>query len=841
MRVMTCLIFAVALLAPAAFAQDLPMREVSFHDGFEDGDDPFRDWVASADHEINFKGLTEEFAFEGERSFKLDMTFNSSGYVYFHIPVNFPTEGDLQFSGRMLGGEEHTATAGLGLNWVFPPTTHSGCGPFEDVREPGDEWKLIAADATTSGEQRASGVLASYVVGATADNVGVYTDRIGLFVRGREGERAVVYVDDLRLEGRVPEEDAYQDAIADRWEGYAEQWDERVGSWRGTVEAGREGMADLPDLPDRIAPAAESALSALERADEMIDELANRGYARSSEVDELEANLRMAELAPTTLAHISEALDRGEAVATFAVPAMSNARILPTETIIPGKPGEPLQAAACAGEYESMSFVLLPLDDVEGMLVEPTDLTGDAGTIPVESIDLKYVKVWYQAGRTIRDLNNKQLVPELLLNDPELVRVDYDDEQNYLRSTAPDGSESYLLASDPDPESGELAGVRPIDADALQPIDLPALRLQQYWVTVHVPEDAAPGDYEGALVISSDDNPDLTVPMEVTVHDFELADAPLIYSVYYRAKINEENEPTITSEWRSEEQYLAEMRDCLAHGVPFPTIYQNYHEELLPRALELRAEAGLPTDYLFSLGTQTGAPQTEEALENLRERVRQWLAIAERFGYNELYLYGIDEARGERLEAQRAAWRAVQEEGAGTFVAGYHGTFEAMGALLDIAVLAGRPDTAEAEKFHSVGSKVFTYAFPQVGPEEPETFRRNFGLVLWQAGFDGAMDYAYQHGFGHVWNDFDSDRYRDHNFTYPTVNGIVGTVQWEGFREGVDDTRYMATLLTAIEASDNAEAAAAAREWVDALDPQRDLHEVRAEMVEHVNALHGAE
>jgi hypothetical protein len=58
------------------------------------------------------------------------------------------------------------------------------------------------------------------------------------------------------------------------------------------------------------------------------------------------------------------------------------------------------------------------------------------------------------------------------------------------------------------------------------------------------------------------------------------------------------------------------------------------------------------------------------------------------------------------------------------------------------------------------------------------------------------MDYAYQHGFGdHIWNDFDHERFRDHVFAYPTSNGIIDTIQWEGFREAVDDVRYLATLV----------------------------------------------
>jgi len=63
------------------------------------------------------------------------------------------------------------------------------------------------------------------------------------------------------------------------------------------------------------------------------------------------------------------------------------------------------------------------------------------------------------------------------------------------------------------------------------------------------------------------------------------------------------------------------------------------------------------------------------------------------------------------------------------------------------------------------------------------------------------MDYAYQHQEGQsIWNDFDSKdyfygiAYRDFVFAYPTSNGVIDTIQWEGWREGVDDTRYLASL-----------------------------------------------
>ena len=102
------------------------------------------------------------------------------------------------------------------------------------------------------------------------------------------------------------------------------------------------------------------------------------------------------------------------------------------------------------------------------------------------------------------------------------------------------------------------------------------------------------------------------------------------------------------------------------------------------------------------------------------------------------------------------------------------------------------------------------------------------------------MDYAYQHGFHHVWNDFDDQTYRDHNFTYPTVNGIVPTVQWEGFREAVNDVRYLTTLSQAIANAPAAKKtdAAAAQTWLKGLDPlTTDLDAMRAAAVEWIGKI----
>jgi len=332
----------------------------------------------------------------------------------------------------------------------------------------------------------------------------------------------------------------------------------------------------------------------------------------------------------------------------------------------------------------------------------------------------------------------------------------------------------------------------------------------------------------------------MEIPLRVEVLPFDL-DKPMVrYSIYYRGKLRKSGAGSIGSEWKSPEQYLAEMRDLKAHGVEYPTSYQAYDKELLIKAFDIRRRAGLPTGPLYTLAIGTGDPTTPEALTGLKQAVGQWLATAKELGCDELYIYGRDEAVEEKLKSQRAAWAAVHEAGGKVFVACSTGTFEAMGDLLDLAVHDTYPNPANAAKFHSAGHQIFCYAHPQVGPELPQSFRRNYGLVLWKADYDGAMPYAYQHGFGDIYVDDDSG-YRDHVFAYPTVDGVIDTVQWAGFREGVDDVRYVTTLMSTIKQAKKNPAKTAdadqAERWLDQLDINRDLDVVRREIVARIRRL----
>ena len=494
----------------------------------------------------------------------------------------------------------------------------------------------------------------------------------------------------------------------------------------------------------------------------------------------------------------------------------SNKMVLPNSVPLPGVKGTTLYLSACRGEIESASFVVRPLlRDVQNLSFEMTDLTGSAGSVSASHADLTVVKVWYQGGNawsTIWADKSEKLVPELLLHDDTLIRVDVQTKMNYARLIR-GNVDAYESISD-----RRIAGIRQIlhspesfpmkDETNLQPFDIRVQENKQLVVTVRVPREASPGEYEGALLVKESGQMLGSLAVKLTVYPFRLEPPSIEYSIYYRGILTRDT-GSISAEGKSEVQLRAELQNMWDHGVTNPTLYQPFGDkQLLRTALDIRRSIGMIGKPLYYLGVATGSPDNQKAVASYVNAVRELKVIAREYELPEIYVYGIDEASPDMIRRQRKAWQAIREAGGKIFSAGWTpGHFELLGDAVDLFVDGQPPQKAEAEKFHRVKHRVFSYNTPQAGVENPFVYRKNYGLRLWQQEYDGAMTYAYQDGFGSIWNDFDHPKFRDHNFTYPTVDGVIDTLAWEGFREGVDDVRYIATLqgILAVAASDSRE------------------------------------
>jgi hypothetical protein len=187
----------------------------------------------------------------------------------------------------------------------------------------------------------------------------------------------------------------------------------------------------------------------------------------------------------------------------------------------------------------------------------------------------------------------------------------------------------------------------------------------------------------------------------------------------------------------------------------------------------------------------------------------------------------------------------VHEAGGKVFVACSHDYFEVLGDLLDMPVVSGSLSPDLASKVHENGHRIFSYANPQAGVELPLTYRRNYGLKLWKAGYDGGFDYEYQqHDLDKAYDDFSEEHYRNHTMAYPALGGPVDTRQWEGWREGVDDVRYLSTLLDALEKLEAERPGIAiagdARRWLNGITGDEDLDKLRRDMADRIVALRTA-
>ncbi|MFH0796362.1 MAG: hypothetical protein V2A65_04810 [Candidatus Omnitrophota bacterium] len=620
------------------------------------------------------------------------------------------------------------------------------------------------------------------------------------------------------------------------------EFNEKISGWEkalAEITEKEKTLADLyhsPGAAERMKKEIETKINfyALQT---IIKKAKSRGSLRTQE--EEEGNLIVGQIKDSITR--MGVLISGPGLITFIVSPIDGTKVLPFDPFMPGEISNEIKIVATPGEYEPASFVLYYKDDLNVLTLKASDLKGTQGTIPSSSIDLKVVKCWYQTGIGWNSGEfvggTKALVPELLLNDDTLVKVDIEKEENYLKLIFPEG-EKYIWISNPNEVREPWLTVEkfPVkDSPVLLPANIPARTNKQFWVTVNVPEDAKGGVYTGSINLSSEGKTLGTITLKLRVLPFKLASPKTCYdphrdfisSIYYASRLSFSSDypynypkGTISGIWKSKEQLKSELKNMLAHGVTSPTVHQSYknpdYSEFLGEYLDIWNEVGMGKQALYFIGADIGSflgcdftglkkgfPIPPEKLAALKIRVKEVLGFCKSYGIPEVYFYGQDEAKDEQVTAERPAWEAIREAGGKIFVAGYRpgimgtkqGNFELVGDILDVFVSACEPVKEEADKWHSVNHRIWCYANPQAGPENPALFRKNFGFLLWKANYDGAATWAYING---PWNDFTTNG-KEYSFAYSTVNGVIDTIAWEGYREAIDDIRYGTTLKLLIE------------------------------------------
>ena len=479
-------------------------------------------------------------------------------------------------------------------------------------------------------------------------------------------------------------------------------------------------------------------------------------------------------------------------VLTAAVPFET---LLPDTPMVEGKLLERLEITACAGEYEPATFVVHARRDLD-VVLRPADLTQDAShKLPASALDLRFVHVWRQRRP---DNPGDYQVPELLLKR----------------------------------DLGEVKGIpsQPLTPEVTTRI--PAGSARQFWVTVHVPESARPGVYQGRLALTAGGTT-VPVPLRVRVLPLRLPADPFVHAIYFHGS-------SIGLGWYGEkdasrEAWLGRARkqlaDLRAHGlnaaesftpVKITTKDGGYDFDLanLRQSLALHREAGLKRWAVIELGYSTLdgqqlhprlGPPFYKAFTALTEQVQQ-LAKQER--WPPVSYYAVDEpARKTKPEALayygfedaievcRQWFEAIHAGGGTSTAAVYHtaeGGWETLGPVCDVPIYSlgsiypSLPrETLVRERVQSRTKEAWYYW--QCWLENPLENRLLAGLYLCKSGLNGVMPWDYMGYSGDPYNDFDGPG-KDMCLAYPSQEGPVPTLAWEAFREGVDDCRYWAAV-----------------------------------------------
>lgn len=808
-----------------------------YKESFE-GANPVKSWTSNATYTLNYFGTTTEKASDGSKSFKMDITINGNGtndcYYYWQIPIQANLQGYLTLSMNIWMSSETANYVKIGSFYNFPPTGFDAV-PYPNPVGQYNTWFTKSVILTDDVMYHADKVAKTKIYGSNIDDFGRELKFIPILIRGKGSHRLVFYIDNIELKGNILSASEFQNYSSSKWSAFQT----RLSS---LVQQRHTKYNSLPAVPSTqgvsLSAKAKEYLSKIQYSQKQIPVLFSQIDGKQSFVPQLMDSLDHHLEAFTSLVEMLKVeMSASQTLALFSMPPTVHNRLTGTNVPSGLEPLTKLKVRASAGEFEPMSIFMQPRAKVNNIRFNWTDFRGSTGTFPASALDVSVAKVWYQAGVFSTETKGRILTQELLVKNDELVKVDYAKQMNLLLVTDASGNKKYIDISTP----GAVfpTDVRVMDSPTLLPINLDGTTNRQMWLTVKVPDNARPGVYTSTLTITADALGTVaTVPIEIEVLPFTLDKSRLTYGIYYHGFLDNGGYKPYSFTGKSEAQLRAELQDMKDHGVLYPTTYQSLSN--ITAELNIRNQIGFPQDKLFTLGLMTGNPQTQSELDALKSKVTQWKNQIASVGYKDLYVYGIDEAQGDQLRSQRPAWTAARQAGAKTFVAGYYEMYRDMGDILDVGVILGELRKDQADLYHSSGSQIFSYSNPQVGQENPEIYRRNYGLMLWKNGYDGAMNYAYQKFYTAAWNDFDNTSYREETFTYPAYNGIIKTIEWEGFREGVDDIRYLSTLLNKIDQlKASGQDVSAIQAWVNSIDPTQDLDAIRDQIINKILELNG--
>jgi len=440
-----------------------------------------------------------------------------------------------------------------------------------------------------------------------------------------------------------------------------------------------------------------------------------------------------------------------------------------------------LRVFAAPGEYEPITFTVRPLRPLHRAEVKVAAL----GPVPAGEIEVRKVR-YMKARRNYSDRGLYRMVPDIL--------------------------------------------------DRWQAGPLPANENATFWLTVHVPDQAKPGVYRGAIRFSADGKA-AAVPVALRVLDTRLQEDPNhTYGIYYEEPLREVGRaPDEVSRRYWIRKAEMERADMVAHGTRnitlscwSPAADENGKFDmtesfrLLDAQLKLNARFGFQPPYMVSISSESayekymktglanhlaGVQMPPEAFfTEITAMVRAIEQERKRRGWPEFIYQPYDEPSADPpiVAFMVRLFEAVKAAGVRTYTTaapekpGYQ-PFKPVVDVWCTQPFLPDHDTAVADM---KARGVAYWCYPNdISGENDHTpvagARMTYGFGFWRSGFLRLIPWIYQYSIGDPFNYLDGSA-MDFMVRSEQDGRPIPVALWEAYREGYDDMRYIYTLQQAI-------------------------------------------
>ncbi|MFC1582283.1 glycoside hydrolase domain-containing protein [Planctomycetota bacterium] len=463
-----------------------------------------------------------------------------------------------------------------------------------------------------------------------------------------------------------------------------------------------------------------------------------------------------------------------------------------------------IEAWAAPGEYEPITFCIRPLADLKDITVTVSDLASANGAaIPASAIEIGLAKqiMFSVAG------NKHKPTPHLVV--PAV------------------------------------------------PVSAPTNYNRQFWLTLHVPDKAAAGEYKGEVRIACQGGQGTALPLTVNVYPFKLEKAGVSMGVWD----NNINKQDVAFQWEGRNDYIRkavrnQLQDMMAHGIdamtlPSPSVtdvqpdgsikvdwshLDIWAEEIMQTPMkdseQIMSILGIINYRFMRRGLKEFGPEFEKALKALLDELMVWKA---KHGIK-ILLQVVDEPREYNINdwnrnRKDTIWYLktirkmvpdlrlmVDPMGDNDY---YGDSYLPMIPLMDVCMTHSTP-----------GSRQTIFLTRDEGLAEYIQYnngmgRFTYGFFIWKDKSLGHWQWVYSWVMGDQHVPFFCNLGSDAVGAGPDAT-VLPTLRYEAVREGVDDLRYMRTLEAALQTADAENAVAKeARKFLKVLDlflPQYPKH-----------------